>query len=115
MHYFLSYLLAVVLTSLSYFLGSLFMQHSIGVWPALLIGISVVSLGAVTEALRSPVWLVIFIPFPVGMVLLYLFLKEPLHFWLITYLIILLLYTMIHVFMSYFFHFHSLIPAWKLS
>ena len=54
-------------------------------------------------------------PFPVGMLLLYLFLRRPLYIWFITYLTTLSLYTLIHILVSYFSHFHSLIPAWKLS
>jgi len=115
MRYFTSFVLSVVLTSLSYFFGSLFVHHPIAIYQALIIGISVVSIGAITEVLGAPVWLIVLIPFPVGMILLFLFLNQPLHIWLLTYLTILVMYTVIHIIMSYFFEFHSLIPAWKLS
>lgn len=115
MNYFLSFALSIFLTSMSYFLGSALLKNNIAIWQAFVIGISVVSLGALTEALNAPIWLIILIPFPVGMLLLYLFLKQPLHVWFLTYLTILALYSVIHVIMSYFFRFHSLIPAWKLS
>jgi len=115
MHYFLSFALSIVLTSLSYFLGSLFVSNQIAIWQALVIGSLVVSLGALTEAFHAPIWLIVLTPFPVGMLLLYLFLNKPLHTWFITYITILAIYTIIHVIMSYFFEFHSLIPAWKLS
>lgn len=59
-------------------------------WQALIIGFTVVSLGALTEYLGAPIWF-------------------------IAYITVLALYTIIHIPMSYFFHFHSLIPAWKLS
>ncbi len=55
------------------------------------------------------------IEFPVGMYLLYLFLHKSLSTWFFTYITILALYFVIHVIMSYFFQFHSLAPAWKLS
>ncbi|WP_087975169.1 hypothetical protein [Oceanobacillus rekensis] len=115
MNYIISFIIAILLTALSYFFGSRFITNGIAIWQALIIGISVVSLGAITEALRAPVWLIVLIPFPVGMLLLFLFLNKPLHTWLFTYLTILVLYTVIHMIASYFFHFHSLIPAWKLS
>lgn len=115
MNYFLNYLLAVLLTSFSYFLGSFLIRHGIAAWQALVIGFSVVTLGALAEALGAPIWLIVLLPFPVGMFLLYLFLNESFLTWLLTYVTILALYTALHVFMSYFFHFHSLIPAWKLS
>jgi|SRR5690349_4551019 hypothetical protein len=115
MNYFLSFVLSIVLTSLSYFLGSYFIRNDIAFWQALIIGASVVSLGAITEFLGAPIWLIVLIPFPVGMFLLYLFLDEPFHTWFSTYITVLALYSVIHVVMSYFFQFHSLIPAWRLS
>jgi|SRR5690625_1319079 len=115
MHYLISFIIAILLTSLSYFLGSRLIANGIAIWHSLVIGTSVVTLGAITEALRAPIWLIVIIPFPVGMLLLFLFLNKPLHTWFFTYLVILLLYTVIHIMASYFFNFHSLIPAWKLS
>ncbi|MCJ8008472.1 hypothetical protein ACFFF5_16845 [Lederbergia wuyishanensis] len=115
MGYFISFVLSILLTSLSYFLGSHLLKNGIIFWQALLIGASVVSLGAITEALRAPIWLIVLVPFPVGMFLLFLFLQKPIHVWFLTYVTILAIYTGIHVIMSYFFKFHSLIPAWKIS
>ena len=115
MNYMISFIIAILLTSLSYFLGSRLLTNGIATWQALIIGISVVSLGAITEALGAPIWLIVVIPFPVGMLLLFLFLNKPLHTWFFTYLTTLILYTLIHILASYYFHFHSLIPAWKLS
>jgi hypothetical protein len=115
MNYFLCFVLAVSLTSLSYFFGSILTKNAISVLAAFIIGTSVVSLGSITEALGAPIWLIVLIPFPVGMFLLYLFMKKPLPIWFLTYITTLALYSVIHIIMSYFFNFHSLIPAWKLS
>ncbi|MFC5463460.1 hypothetical protein [Lederbergia graminis] len=115
MNYFLSYALSIILTSLSYFIGTHILKKGIESWQALIIGFTVVSLGALTEYLGAPIWLIVLIPFPVGMLLLFLFLQQPLQIWFIAYITVLALYTIIHIPMSYFFHFHSLIPAWKLS
>jgi hypothetical protein len=115
MNYFLGFVLSIILTSFAYFFGSYIIGSSIAFWQALFIGISVVSFGAIAEGLGAPIWLIVLTPFPVGMLLLYLFLNESFVTWLLTYVTILAIYTAIHVFMSYFFHFHSLIPAWKLS
>jgi len=115
MNYFLGFMLSIILTSSAYFLGSYFIGNSIAFWQALIIGTTVVSFGAIAEGLDAPVWLIVLIPFPVGMFLLYLFLNESFITWLITYAAVLALYTVIHIIMSYFFRFHSLIPAWKLS
>ncbi|WP_208592070.1 hypothetical protein [Gracilibacillus suaedae] len=115
MNYLLSFVLSVALTALSYFLGSQLLNSDIAIWQAFIIGFSVVSLGALTEALGAPIWLIVLMPFPVGMLLLYLFLNQPFLTWLLTYVTILALYSVIHVIMSCFFQFHSLIPAWRLS
>ena len=115
MNYFFSFLLATILTACSYFLGSLLIRNDIAVWQAIIIGVSVVSLGAITEVFGAPIWLIVLIPFPVGMLLLYLYLNKPLATWFLTYLTTLDLYSFIHVVMSYFFQFHSLIASWRLS
>jgi hypothetical protein len=114
MSYFISFVVAVILTALSYFIGSLLAKNKIDFWKAFVIGGSVVSVGAITEALGAPIWLIVLAPFPVGMILLYVFLQKPLKTWLITYITTLLFYTIIHVIVSFFFDYHSLIPAWKL-
>lgn len=113
--YLFNFLLAVFLTGCSYFIASLILQKGLPLWQALIIGFVVVSLGALTEAIGSPMWLIVFIPFPVGMFLLYTFLNVSVWQWFLTYLLTLVLYTVLHIPMSYFFKFHSLIPAWKLS
>ncbi|WP_026584711.1 hypothetical protein [Bacillus sp. J33] len=115
MRYYFDLFLAIVLTALSYFIGSLLIGNGLPAWQALIIGTAVVLLGAITEALKAPMWLMILVPFPIGMLLLFLFLKEPVQTWSITYLITLGIYSVIHMIMSFFFKFHSLIPAWKLS
>ncbi|MCR2822601.1 hypothetical protein [Lederbergia panacisoli] len=115
MIYVISFVLSILLTSLSYFFGSHLLKNGLVFWQAFLIGATVVSLGAITEALRAPIWLIVIVPFPIGMFLLYHFLQKPILIWFLTYVAILAIYTGIHLIMSYFFKFHSLIPAWKLS
>ena len=115
MKYFIRFILSIVLTSISYLLGSHLVGNGLFVWQAFVIGASVVTLGALTEKLGAPIWLIVLMPFPVGMLLLYIFLNEPILSWFLTYMITLALYTVLHVVMSYFFKFHSLIPAWRLS
>ncbi|WP_230501176.1 hypothetical protein [Sutcliffiella rhizosphaerae] len=115
MNYLVNFILAISLTGFSYFIGSFLLSKGLPLWQALIIGFSVVSLGALMEALGSPIWLIVLVPFPVGMLLLYFFLNTTIPQWFITYSTTLLIYTVIHIPMSYFFQFHSLIPAWKLS
>lgn len=115
MKYLLNFILAVSLTGFSYFIASMILDHNLLPWQAFVIGFTVVSLGALTEYLGAPIWLIVLVPFPVGMILLYLFLQTPISPWFMTYVLTLFIYMLIHIPMSYFFRFHSLIPAWKLS
>ncbi|MCM3439511.1 hypothetical protein AB3Z07_12185 [Metabacillus halosaccharovorans] len=115
MKYVVDFMLAIILTAISYDLGSLLISDGIAFWQAILIGFSVVSLGAITEAVGAPIWLIVLVPFPIGMILLFFFLGDSVGQWFLTYLTTLAIYTVIHMVMSYFFYFHSLIPAWKLS
>ncbi|MBX0358492.1 hypothetical protein [Halobacillus sp. Nhm2S1] len=115
MKYTLDFMLAVSLNGFSYYVASLILSNGLPYWQAFIIGFTVVSLGALTEAVGSPMWLIVLVPFPVGMFLLYSFLNVAVPLWFLTYIITLTIYTVIHIPMSYFFHFHSLIPAWKLS
>ncbi|WP_088104096.1 hypothetical protein [Halalkalibacter urbisdiaboli] len=115
MNYFINFLLAISLTGFSYFFGGLLIGKDLAIWQALIIGFAVVSLGSLTEKLKAPMWLIILVPFPVGMFLLFLFLNQPITIWFTTYLLTLVIYTVFHMIMSYFFQFHSLIPAWKMN
>ncbi|NMH69353.1 hypothetical protein HF072_11260 [Bacillus sp. RO3] len=113
--YLFDFILALSLNGISYFVASLLLGNELTLGQAIFIGISVVSLGALTEALGGPMWLIVLIPFPVGMGLLFSFLSVSVPLWFLTYITTLAIYTVIHIPMSYFFQFHSLIPAWKLS
>ncbi|WP_273129770.1 hypothetical protein ACNRWW_20195 [Metabacillus sp. HB246100] len=113
--YLFDFVLAISLTAFSYYIASFILANDLLLWQAFVIGFSVVSLGALTEKLGSPMWLIIFIPFPIGMILLYLFLNVSVPQWFLHYMLTLAIYTVIHIPMSYVFHYHSLIPAWKLS
>jgi hypothetical protein len=115
MKYWFDYLLAISLNGFSYYIASFFLTNELAFWQAILIGFSVVTLGALSEAAGSPMWLIVLVPFPVGMLLLYSFLNVSVPLWFLTYMTTLAIYTVIHIPMSYFFQFHSLIPAWKLS
>ncbi|WJE15111.1 hypothetical protein QRD89_15500 [Halobacillus sp. ACCC02827] len=113
--YFFDFTLAIALTGCSYYIAGFLLSHGLPFWQALIIGFSVVTLGALTEAVGSPMWLIVLVPFPAGMLLLYVFLGAAVPQWLLAYGLTLAVYTAIHIPMSYFFRFHSLIPAWKLS
>ena len=112
--YFVGLLLAILFTSLAYFLGDIFLFHMLSWWQPLIIGASVVLLGAMVEKLQAPMWLIIITPFPVGMFLLLWFMDWNLSKWFYTYCLTLGIYIVLHIVLSALFKFHSLIPAWKL-
>ena len=112
--YLIRFIIAILLTSLAYYLGVFTTENSLFFWQALIIGATVVIAGAIVEKMNAPMWLIIFIPFPIGMFLLYVFLNEALFTWFYTYLLTLFIYVALHMLASSLFRFHSLIPAWKL-
>lgn len=115
MIYFIKLLFAILLTSLAYFLGDLVTADQLFLWHPFIIGGSVVLAGAFVEKVNAPMWLIIVMPFPIGMVLLYLFLNDTILTWFMTYAATLLIYIVIHIIASALFRFHSLIPAWKIG
>ena len=100
MKYMINFLLAIILTSIAYFIGGVIFKTELTIFQSFMIGLSVVSLGAITEALHAPIGVIIFVPFPVGMFLLWLFLQKSLHIWFLTYLVTLVIYTILHMIMT---------------
>lgn len=115
MNYFIKLLLAILLTSLAYFLGDLVTAAQLFLWQPFVIGGTVVIAGALVEKVNASMWLIIAVPFPIGMVLLYLFINDTILTWFMTYAATLLIYIVIHIIASALFRFHSLIPAWKIG
>ncbi|KAB2331113.1 hypothetical protein F7731_18705 [Cytobacillus depressus] len=109
------FLLAIIFTSLSYFLGDRTLFQQIHWVHPLIIGTSVGSAGALAEKLHAPMWLIIVLPFLIGMGLLLSFLDWNVFEFLCTYILTLFYYTILHIILSKFTNFHSLIPAWKLN
>lgn len=65
MKYMINFLLAIILTSIAYFIGGVIFKTELTIFQSFMIGLSVVSLGAITEALHAPIGVIIFVPFPV--------------------------------------------------
>ena len=114
MNYTCSFIFAVLFTSSAYFLADFTLFQYLHWMHPLLVGLSVVTAGALAEKLNSPMWLIILLPFPIGMGMLLAFLNWDIPSWLATYTLTLIYYTLIHMTLSRFFNFHSLIPAWRL-
>lgn len=114
MSYFISLIVAIFFTSLSYYLSDLTLFKKLGWWQPLLIGITVVLLGAFVEKIGASMWFIILLPFLVGIIILLSFYNWNIALGLYTYSLTLVYYVVLHVLLSYIFKFDSLIPAWKL-
>lgn len=112
--YVISYFGAILLTAFTYFFADITLFNKLIWWEPLVIGAVVVTAGALVEKIKAPMWLMIFIPFPFGLGFLFYFLNVEVIDWLITYSLTLVYYTILHILISKFLKFHSLIPAWKL-
>lgn len=106
--------MAIIFTSLSYYFADRTIYRYLVWWQPLLIGTSVVAAGALVEKLNAPMWLIIVIPFPIGMILLMWFFNWSIQRWFFTYSLTLVYYVILHIVLSWGVKFDSLIPAWKL-
>jgi hypothetical protein len=109
------YLVAVIFTALSYLVGFYIIQRKFKVLKSLLIGFVVVTIGYGSALLNFPIFLIVLMPIPFGLLLLYLFSDRNIKTTATTYILTWMMYIIFHIFLSYTFHFHSLIPSWKLS
>jgi hypothetical protein len=109
------YLVAIAFTALSYLVGILIIQRKFKVVQSVFIGATVVTVGYAAAVLNLPVILIFLLPFPFGILGLYLASDKNPRKTLFTYLVTWAAYIIFHIILSACFHFHSLIPPWKLS
>ena len=114
LNYVISYFAAIIFTAITYFFADITLFNKLIWWEPLVIGAVVVTAGALAEKFKAPMWLIILLPFPLGLGLLFTFLNVEVINWLFTYCLTLAYYTILHILISKFLKFHSLIPAWKL-
>ena len=109
------YLIAITFTALSYVIGIYVVQRKLKLFGSALIGVVVVSIGYLSALLNFPMLLIILMPIPFGFVILYLISERNIKKTLYSYVFAWLGYIIFHITLSGLFHFHSLIPSWKLS
>lgn len=109
------YLIAITFTTLSYVIGIYVVQRKLKLLGSTLIGVIVVSIGYLSALLKFPILLIVLMPIPFGFVILYFISERNIKKTLYSYAIGWLAYIIFHVILSSLFHFHSLIPSWKLS
>jgi len=105
--------LAILFTALSWALGFYVADRRAHIFASLAIGCFVCLLGYSVASLGAPVWVVVAAPVPLDLMLLWYVLRQPRKM-VIAYPTIWLIYIVMHVVLSTFFRYDSLIPVWKL-
>lgn len=105
--------IAIFFTALSWGLGFYVVDRKAHVFSSLAIGCFVCLLGYSVESLGAPAWAVVAAPVPVDLLLLWYVLRQPRKM-IVAYPTIWAIYIVIHVVLSAFLHYDSLIPAWRL-
>jgi hypothetical protein len=104
---------AIFFTALSWGLGFYLVDRKIYLFASLAIGCFVCLLGYSIESLGAPIWAVVAGPIPLDILLLWYVLRKPRKM-LVAYPAIWAIYIVIHVVLSRFLQYDSLIPAWRL-
>ena len=97
---------AIFFTALSWGLGFYIVDRKIYIFESAAIGCFVCLLGYSVQLLGAPIWAVVAAPIPLDILLLWYVLRKPLCIWAI--------YIVLHIILSAWLHYDSLIPAWKL-
>lgn len=105
--------IAIFFTALSWGLGLYIVDKKAHIFSSLAIGCFVCLLGYSVASLGAPVWAVIAAPVPVDILLLWYVLRKPRKI-IIAYPIIWAIYIVIHILLSAFLRYDSLIPGWRL-
>jgi hypothetical protein len=105
--------IAIFFTALSWGLGFYIVDRKPHIFSSLAIGCFVCLLGYSVASLGAPIWAVIAAPVPVDLLLLWYVLRQPRKM-IIAYPTIWAIYTVIHILLSAFLHYDSLIPPWRL-
>jgi hypothetical protein len=105
--------IAILCTAFSWALGFYIADRKAHVFASLAIGCFVCLLGYSVASLGAPVWVVVAAPVPLDLLLLWYVLRQPRKM-IVAYPTIWVIYIVMHIMLSAFFRYDSLIPAWKL-
>ncbi len=106
--------IAVIFTSLSYVIGIYIIEKKMKLAGSFLIGIIVVTLGYFANYIHLPFWLVIGLPIPFGIILLWYIVGRKIKITIMSYIATWIVYLAFHIMLSIIFHYDFLIPAWHL-
>jgi len=105
--------IAILSTAFSWGIGFYIVDRKAHVFSSLAIGCFVCLLGYSVASVGAPPWAIIVAPIPVDILLLWYVLREPRKM-LLAYPTIWAVYIVLHVMLSSWLHYDSLIPPWKL-
>jgi hypothetical protein len=105
--------IAILFTALSWGLGLYLVDKKVYIFAPLAVGCFVCLFGYSVASLGAPGWAVVAAPVPLDILLLWYVLRKPGKM-AVAYVLIWAIYIVIHILLSTFLHYDSLIPAWRL-
>ena len=105
--------IAILFTALSWGVGLYLVDKRVYLFASLAIGCFVCLLGYSVESLGAPIWAVVAAPLPLDLLLLWYVLRKPRKM-AMAYPLIWAIYIVVHILLSAFLRYDSLIPAWRL-
>jgi hypothetical protein len=105
--------IAIIFTALSWGLGLYLVDKRVYIFASLAIGCFVCLFGYSVASLGAPTWAVVAAPVPLDLLLLWYVLRKPRKM-AVAYVAIWAIYIVIHVLLSAFLRYDSLIPGWRL-
>ena len=105
--------IAIIFTALSWGLGLYLVDKRVYFFASLAVGCFVCLFGYSVASLGAPLWAVVAAPVPLDLLLLWYILRKPRKMAL-AYVSIWAIYIVIHMLLSAFLRYDSLIPAWRL-
>ena len=105
--------IAILFTALSWGLGLYLVDKKLYIFAPLAVGCFACLFGYSVASLGAPGWAVVAAAVPLDILLLWYALRKPGKM-AVAYVLIWAIYIVIHILLSTFLHYDSLIPAWRL-
>ena len=105
--------IAIIFTARSWGIGLYLVDKRVYIFASLAVGCFVCLFGYSVASLGAPLWAVVAAPVPLDLLLLWYVLRKPRKM-AVAYMSIWAIYIGIHILLSAFLRYDSLIPAWRL-
>jgi len=111
---YLRYLMNIVFTSLVLLAADWTLYQRMIWWQDLLIATSIIMVAAAVMSSRLPFFMIFVCQFPLSIALMLTFFAWDWQAWLYTYVLAITYYSLLHILLSLFIKYDSLIPAWRV-